>query len=99
MVDQGKPAVRVPSEAELMAAIDTVLAARRGTKTTRWSEEDMIRLAASGVAKVDLLGERGTTLCSMEEIAAMAGMLVLSGVLPPPHRRVLPEAYRNGDQS
>jgi hypothetical protein len=35
----------------------------------------------------------------MEEIAAMAGMLVLSGVLPPPHRRVLPEAYRNGDQS
>lgn len=99
MADQGKSVPPVFTDADLMAAIDTVLAARRDSKSTRWSEADMIRLAASGVAKVDLLGERGTTLCSMDEIAAMAAMLVLSGILPPPHRRVLPEAYRNGDQT
>jgi hypothetical protein len=40
----------------------------------------MIRLAASGVAKVDLLGPRGTTLCSMDEIAAMAAVCALHGV-------------------
>ena len=39
---------------------------------TRWSPDEMLRLAASGVAKVDLLGPRGSTLCSMDEIAAMA---------------------------
>jgi hypothetical protein len=46
----------------------------------RWSREEMIRLAASGVAKVDLLGPRGTTLCSMDEIAAMAAVCALHGV-------------------
>ncbi|MDK3072732.1 hypothetical protein QO034_06390 [Sedimentitalea sp. JM2-8] len=50
----------------------------------RWTREDLLRLAASGVAKVDLLGPRGTTLCSMDEIAAMAGLLAVSGLLPPP---------------
>lgn len=44
----------------------------------------MMRLAANGVAKVDLLGPRGTTLCSMDEITAMAGVVALSGLLPPP---------------
>ena len=57
-------------------------ASTRGTG--RWSEPQMLRLAASGVAKVDLLGERGTTLCSMDEIAAMAAVIALSGILPPP---------------
>ena len=52
--------------------------------TGRWSEARMLRLAAAGVAKVDLLGERGTTLCSMDEIAAMAAVIALSGILPPP---------------
>ncbi|SDW75296.1 hypothetical protein SAMN04488041_103145 [Sulfitobacter pontiacus] len=42
----------------------------------------MVRLAASGVAKVDLLGPRGTTLCTMDEIEAMAAMIVAAGVLP-----------------
>jgi hypothetical protein len=56
---------------------------------TRWTQDEMIRLAASGVAKVDLLGCRGTTLCSMDEIAAMAAVCALSGVgskppSPPP---------------
>lgn len=46
----------------------------------RWTEAEMIRLAASGVAKVDLLGPRGTTLCSMDEIAAMAAVCALHGV-------------------
>ena len=35
--------------------------------TGRWTEAQMLRLAASGVAKVDLLGERGTTLCSRRD--------------------------------
>ena len=52
--------------------------------TGRWTEPQMLRLAAAGVAKVDLLGERGTTLCSMDEIAAMAAVLALSGIIPPP---------------
>ena len=48
-----------------------------------WTMDEMLRLAASGVVKVDLLGHRGTTLITCEEAAAMAGVLVLSGVLPP----------------
>lgn len=47
---------------------------------TRWDHDEMVRLAASGVAKVDLLGPRGTTLCSMDEIAAMAAVCALAGV-------------------
>ena len=46
----------------------------------RWTEDEMTRLAASGVAKVDLLGPRGTTLCSMDEIAAMAAVCAMHGV-------------------
>jgi len=49
---------------------------------TRWSPDEMLRLAASGVAKVDLLGPRGTTLCSMDEIAAMAAVCAMNGVGP-----------------
>lgn len=48
----------------------------------RWSPDEMLRLAASGVAKVDLLGPRGSTLCSMDEIAAMAAVCALNGVGP-----------------
>ena len=53
--------------------------------TDRWTEPQMLRLAAAGVAKIDLLGERGTTLCSMDEIAAMAAVIALSGIIPPAH--------------
>lgn len=52
--------------------------------TNRWTMPQMLALARTGVAKVDLLGDRGTTLCSMDEIAAMAAVIALSGVLPPP---------------
>jgi hypothetical protein len=48
----------------------------------RWTKDQMLRLAARGVLKVDLLGDRGTTLCSMDEIAAMAAVLALSDAIP-----------------
>lgn len=50
----------------------------------RWTETQMMILAARAVHKVDLLGPRGITLCSMDEIAAMAGVIAASGALPPP---------------
>lgn len=60
----------------------------------RWSREEMLRLAANGVAKVDLLGPRGTTLCSMDEIAAMAAVCALNGVGP----RLLSTPPSTGDK-
>jgi hypothetical protein len=50
--------------------------------SARWTEAEMLHLAASGVTKVDLLGQRGTTLVTCEEVAAMAAVIALSGVLP-----------------
>lgn len=50
----------------------------------RFSPQRLVQLAARAVHKVDLLGPRGTTLCSMDEIEAMACLLALSGMLPPP---------------
>lgn len=43
----------------------------------------MHRLAARGVLKVDLLGHRGTTLVTCDELAAMSAVLAMSGALPP----------------
>ncbi len=57
--------------------------------TERWTKRQMLSLAASGVAKVDLLGHRGTTLVTCEEVAAMAAVIALSGSLPPPAERVI----------
>ncbi|WP_339636194.1 hypothetical protein [uncultured Sulfitobacter sp.] len=48
----------------------------------RFTPETLLRLAASGVAKVDLMGPRGTTLCTMDEIEAMAALIAISGLLP-----------------
>ncbi|MDF3420176.1 hypothetical protein HKX23_17645 [Sulfitobacter sp. KE29] len=48
----------------------------------RFTPDGLLRLAASGVAKVDLMGPRGTTLCTMEEIEAMAALIAISGLLP-----------------
>lgn len=47
-----------------------------------WTMSEMQRLAARGVLKVDLLGHRGTTLVTCEEVAAMAAVLAASGALP-----------------
>ena len=45
----------------------------------RWSSsEEMLRLAANGVRKVDTQGTRGITLVTHEEIAAMAAVIALS---------------------
>jgi len=49
-------------------------------EVTRWTCDEMIRLAASGVVKVDRLGPRGATLCSMDEVTAMAAVCALVGV-------------------
>lgn len=57
----------------------------------RFTEAEMLRLAAKAVHKIDLLGARGTTLCTMEEIDAMACLLVLSGAL-----QASPEDPRKG---
>lgn len=48
----------------------------------RWTETEMHALAQSGVTKVDLLGQRGTTLVTCEEVAAMAAVIALSGAIP-----------------
>lgn len=47
----------------------------------RFTPEELQRLAGSAVAKVDLLGARGTTLCTMEEVEALAIIAALSGLL------------------
>jgi hypothetical protein len=44
----------------------------------------MLKLAAKAVARVDQQGERGITLVTMDEIAALAGVAVLSGLLSGP---------------
>ena len=41
----------------------------------RFTRDELIALARSGVTKVDNLGVRGATLCSVQEIVAMAAVL------------------------
>lgn len=52
------------------------------TEPCPFQPDELLRLAGSGVAKVDLMGPRGTTLCTMDEIEAMAALIALSGLLP-----------------
>ena len=52
------------------------------TEPRPFQPDELLRLAGSGVAKVDLMGPRGTTLCTMDEIEAMAALIVLGGLLP-----------------
>lgn len=54
----------------------------------RWTIPEMIDLAQRGIGKVTLHGPRGATLVSMEEIEAMAAMLLVLGVRP-----IQPGAY------
>jgi len=62
-----------------------------------FTEAEVLRLARTAVNKIDLLGARGTTLCSMDEIAAMACLLVQSGaLLPPPADLSMTRAERHG---
>lgn len=48
--------------------------------TARWTHARMMDLAARGLGKVDLLGPRGATLVSRDEIEAMAGALAVLGL-------------------
>lgn len=57
---------------------------------------EMVALAARGVGKVDALGIRGITLVSMEEIAAMAGLLAAFGLIPVPPGSELADALNRG---
>ncbi|WP_299370480.1 hypothetical protein [uncultured Tateyamaria sp.] len=63
---------------------------------TRFTSAEMLRLARSAVHKIDLLGPRGTTLCSMDEIDAMACLLVQSGALTPPPDPTMTRAEQHG---
>lgn len=56
----------------------------------RFTMDEMIMLAGSGVNKVDLLGDRGATLVTQNEIIAMAGVIAAACVLPPIPERVAP---------
>lgn len=49
---------------------------------SRWTADQMIRLAARGALKVDLLGERGATLVTCDEVAAMASVILLGVAVP-----------------
>lgn len=47
----------------------------------RWARSDLIAAARSGIGKIDTLGVRGVTLCSMREIEAMAIVAATSSLL------------------
>lgn len=45
---------------------------------SRFTEAELLNLASRGVHKVDQMGERGATLCTQNEIIAMAAVLKLT---------------------
>lgn len=47
----------------------------------RWTAEELIRLAAGGVRKIDQMGPDGAQHCSPEEIEAMAGLILATRAL------------------
>ncbi len=57
----------------------------------RWTEREMLTLAAQGLGKVDHLGNRGITQVTSDEIAAMAGTLAAFGLVPIVPGKPLPE--------
>ena len=58
-----------------------------------WTEAQMIETAARALGKVDALGVRGITLCSVDEIAAMAGVLALLGLPAIPPGAPVPDSF------
>jgi hypothetical protein len=46
-----------------------------------WTTSEMFDLAENGVRKVDTLGQRGISMVTADEIAAMAAVIALSRVL------------------
>lgn len=69
----------------------TTAAERAGTAP--WTEAQMIELAARGLGKVDAQGVRGVTLCSVDEIAAMAAVLALLGLPAIPPGTPVPDTF------
>lgn len=59
--------------------------------TERFTHDEIIAMAANAVTKVDLLGERGATLCTQNEIIAMAILVAASGRIPPLPERTPPK--------
>lgn len=57
----------------------------------RWTERQMLELASRGLGKIDRDGERGLTLVSKDELAAMAGVLAMLGLVPAPPGAAIPE--------
>lgn len=56
----------------------------------RWTETEMLELAARGVGKVDAGGRRGIERVTHDEIAAMAATLACLGVVPIPPGGAVP---------
>jgi hypothetical protein len=69
----------------------TTAADRAGTAP--WTEAQMIEMAARAVGKIDMAGVRGVTMCSANEIAAMASVLVLLGLPPIPPGAAVPDSF------
>lgn len=69
----------------------TTAAERAGKEP--WTEARMIELAARALGKVDVQGVRGVTLCSVDEIAAMAGVLALLGLPAIPPGAPVPDTF------
>lgn len=49
-----------------------------------FAAREMAEKASIALGKIDALGTRGTTLVSMDELAAMACVLALVGLVPTP---------------
>lgn len=56
----------------------------------RFTQDQMISLAANGVGKVDTWGKRGATLVTIDEVVAMAGLIAAARILPAIPDRIAP---------
>lgn len=70
------------------------------SETPRFTKDEINHLAGSAVAKIDIHGHRGVTLCSMREIEAMAVLIAMNGLLPadetePKQRRHFPQIEKD----
>jgi hypothetical protein len=54
----------------------------RANEAAPWTEEQLVLLAARGLGTIERYGHRGVTLCSIDQIAAMAGLLAAFGLRP-----------------
>lgn len=62
------------------------------SEPTRFTENEMLDLAANAVRKIDSHGRRGTSMVTYDEIEAMAATLVCLGMKPLPQ-------HKNGGQT